>query len=199
MIRQGLFAAISSIVITMSVLLPVSGAFAGEGIDQIGQDKARRQHVVNYLNSRYVRHQKFIDDEAAAAKKEKRSVNDAAVVAKIIADLETESQKNIDHLNSLGRFDDANGLRAAVAQQAKDYQKLNASDVIMIDELKYTQGLYQSDNYMFYMMNNLSVQISYAICQCQDPAVALPFAILLVPFDIVFLPIEFLITAITGF
>jgi hypothetical protein len=71
--------------------------------------------------------------------------------------------------------------------------------VILAMETARLQEVSSSDNYMLYIMNHGGPALGYLVCTCGDPTISLIFAIFLVPLDIIALPIEFLMTAITGF
>jgi hypothetical protein len=168
-----------SVVLIATTLAPISGAWAKEGNMHIAESKAQRQAILNYLRARYVRHQTMTSEG-------------------IIADLNAEAARNQALLQSR-QPDTAKSFEKLVLQETDHLRALGDRDLILAVELSRMQEAESSDNYMLYIMNHGGPELAYLVCTCGDPTISLIFAIFLVPFDIVALPIEFFLSAITGF
>jgi hypothetical protein len=171
--------AIAVLSITVSVLAPVSHAHADEGMMRIAQNKQEKQLIINFLRQRLDRHK-------------------AMSSAEILADLNSAADHNRRSLQ-VTHPDQAHNFDMVIAQESDKLKQLGDKDLIILMETARLQEAMSSDNYMLYIMNHGAPQLAWMVCTCGDPTISIVFAIFLVPFDIVLLPIEFLISAITGF
>jgi hypothetical protein len=189
------FARLSVMVLSVIAIVLASvspKAHADESIMQIAQNKQEKQIIINFLRDRYTRHQRMTTEQ-------------------IIADLNASAERNHKMLvikqqrdTAMGRKaqvpgDTAQSFEKLVMQETDKLRMLGDRDLILAMEAARLQEVMSSDNYMLYIMNHGAPQLAYLVCTCGDPTISIIFAIFLVPFDIVALPIEFLLTAITGF
>lgn len=163
-----------------SVVVPASKARAGESMMQIAQNKQEKQMIISFLQQRLENHKRMTAEQ-------------------IIADLGASAERNHTLLLQKQAGDTAQSFEKLIAQETDKLRELGDRDLIIMMETARLQEMMSSDNYMLYIMNHGAPQLAYLACSCGNPTISIIFAIFLVPFDIVALPIEFLLSAITGF
>jgi hypothetical protein len=161
---------------------------ADESIMQIAKNKQEKQIVINFLRDRLNKHMTMTSEQIIADLNASATRNHALLLKQQAAQPTGTSQ-----------VDTAQNFEKLVLQETDKLRQYNDRDVIIALETARLQEVSSADNYMLYIMNHGGPALGYLVCTCGDPTISLIFAIFLVPFDIVALPIEFLLTAITGF
>lgn len=162
------------------VAAPIAQAAGGETIPQIGRSLQEKQKVVSYLQGRIAKHQKM-------------------TTAEIIADLTSTAEHN-RQLIAAKNPEIAASAEKEIILTTDQLKALGDKNVIIAMETAQLQKVMSSDNYMLYMMNHVAPQMAYLACKCSDPIISgILGALFMLPIDIIIIPIEFILTAATGF
>ena len=186
-------------ILTASVT-PVK-ARADESISQILNDRTIKEDVTKFLRKRWVKHHELIESAKAKAAKKHRDLSPGEkleIANSMIADYMRDAGKTTKFLLDHGRREEAVQFDKTVQDQAAQYALYADPELILHFEDLSLTTLYQSEQYMLYIMNHVSVQLSRAVCSCDDQTLSIVFAIFLVPLDIIAFPVELIMTLVTG-
>jgi hypothetical protein len=162
----------------LALTAPLASTQAGESITQIGSSLQQKQAIIGQLKHRLARHKLMTADQ-------------------IISDLDISS----DHNRKLmaATHPQSNAFDKEIVAELDLLKTIRDRDVILAMETARIQEVMSSDNYLFYLAVVGGPALSWYTCSCGDPTTSLIFAIFLLPFDIVGLPVELIVSALTGF